>query len=237
MLAMVNLTNPVIIAVMIGWMMTVVLHELAHGLVAYWGGDYTIKERGGLTLNPLQYIDPMISIVYPLIIFCLGGIPLSGGVTYVRRDLLRSKYWSTAVSLAGPATNLLIFFLLVLPFHPTVGWIHPSTDLEEWTTPQRFLATMAMLQFFSVCLNLFPIPPLDGFQAIAPFLDPQTRGKLMSPAFVQGGFFLLFILVRYVPAIEENIFSLAIGTLTHLGFGRGLTIDLFKAFYTTISGR
>ena len=68
-------SNPLFWAVLIGWVLSVVLHEFAHGIVAYWGGDYTIRERGGLTLNPLQYIDPFISIVLPIIFVLIGGVP------------------------------------------------------------------------------------------------------------------------------------------------------------------
>src|SRR5438067_10238941 len=106
MLSAVNVQNPLLWAVLIGWILSVVLHEFAHGLVAYVGGDYTIKERGGLTLNPLQYVDPLMSIVLPAIFLLMGGIPLPGGATYIRRDLLRNKLWNSLVSAAGPAMNL-----------------------------------------------------------------------------------------------------------------------------------
>src|SRR3954453_20879321 len=96
-LAVANLTHPLFWAVFIGWVLSVVLHEFAHGLVAYLGGDYTIRERGGLTLNPRRYIDPFMSIILPMVFLALGSIPLPGGVTYVRHDLLRSRLWATAV--------------------------------------------------------------------------------------------------------------------------------------------
>ena len=75
MLAAVDFQNPLLWAIMIGWIMSVVLHEFAHGLVASWGGDYTIRERGGLTLNPLQYVDPVMSLLLPAI---FAGLKLSG---------------------------------------------------------------------------------------------------------------------------------------------------------------
>src|SRR3954465_14958511 len=98
-------------AVLVGWIISVILHEFAHGAVAYWGGDYTIRERGGLTLNPLQYVDPLFSILIPVIVLVLGGIPLPGGVPYINRDLLRNRAWESAMSLAGPAMNLILFFI------------------------------------------------------------------------------------------------------------------------------
>src|SRR2546423_6462976 len=105
-------------AVLVGWIISVILHEFAHGVVAYWGGDYTIRERGGLTLNPLQYVDPLMSIILPVIFLLMGGIPLPGGATYVRHDLIRSKGWDSAVSAAGPAMNLILFGLLAIPLLP-----------------------------------------------------------------------------------------------------------------------
>ena len=89
MLAAADFSNPLLWAVIIGWIFTVVLHEFAHGLVGYLGGDYTVRERGGLSLNPLQYIDPVNSIILPAVFLMMGGIPLPGGATFVRRDLLR----------------------------------------------------------------------------------------------------------------------------------------------------
>src|SRR5258708_22106540 len=83
-------------AVLVGWIISVILHEFAHGVVAYWGGDYTIRERGGVTLNPLQYIDSLFSLIIPLVVLVLGGIPLPGGGTYIQPGLLRSPFWDTA---------------------------------------------------------------------------------------------------------------------------------------------
>src|SRR5688572_8645459 len=83
--------NPLFWAVFIAWVLSVVLHEFAHGIVAHIGGDYTIRERGGLTLNPLQYVDPVNSLLLPMVFLLMGGVPLPGGVTYVRDDLLDRK--------------------------------------------------------------------------------------------------------------------------------------------------
>src|SRR4051812_20513531 len=115
MLATVDFNSPLTWAIIIGWIMSVVLHEWAHGFVAYLGGDYTIRERGGLSLNPLQYIHPVNSILLPILFLMMGGIPLPGGATYVRRELLRNRAWGMAVSFAGPAMNVLLFLLLSLP--------------------------------------------------------------------------------------------------------------------------
>src|SRR4051812_35010784 len=183
MLAVVEFSNPLLWAVFIGWIMSVVLHEFAHGVVAYWGGDYTIRERGGLTLNPLQYVDPLMSIVLPAAVFLIGGVPLPGRVTYIRRDLLRGRARDAAGSAAGPALrggggrrggwpaagpamNFLIFLALVLPFHPKIGWIAPPRPSEA-SNAMLFMGCMAWLQMLAVLLNLVPVPPLDGFGIVS----------------------------------------------------------------------
>src|SRR5438105_107100 len=195
MLSIAEFKNPLLWALMIGWIMSVVLHEFAHGVVAYWGGDYTIRERGGLTLNPLQYIDPLMSIILPLLFLLLGGVPLPGGATYIRRDLLRSKAWETAVSLAGPAMNFLLFLLLVSPPHPLIGWIDYRASVLNWTTAQIFVAGLAFSQMLAVLLNLVPVPPLDGFGAIAPYMPEDIRNRLTNPPWNYALFFVYFMAI------------------------------------------
>ena len=216
MIAAVDFSHPLLWAVFIGWIMSVVLHEFAHGVVAYWGGDYTIKERGGLTLNPLQYIDPVMSLVLPMIIFLIGGIPLPGGVTYVRRDLLRSRGWEAAVSAAGPLMNVLIFLALVLPFHPRIGWIDPPRAADA-SNALLFMGAMAWVQVLSVLFNLIPIPPLDGFGIISPFLKPSTRERFMTPPLSYGLFFGLFFLAGPLGLIDK-FHDIIQGLLAFLGF-------------------
>jgi Zn-dependent protease len=236
MLAIVNFTNPVAIAVIIGWTMTVVLHEWAHGIVGHIGGDYTVRERGGLTLNPIQYMDTMNSFVYPLIFMAMGALPLMGGATCIRRDLLRSKYWSSAVSLAGPAMNFIIFFALVLPLHPKIGWVHPSDDALDWTNGQKFLATMAVLQFFAACFNLLPVPSVDGFNAISPYLNAETQEKLNSPMVRQGSLLVLFLIMVSTPGPTRKIFAMMTSIATWIGFDPGFVGQWIYVFEHTMWG-
>lgn len=206
-------------AVMLAWILTVVLHEFAHGLVAYFGGDYTIRERGGLSLNPLSYVDPVFSLLMPAVLLLLGGIPLPGGATYVRRDLLRSPAWSSAVSLAGPCMNLLLFFAFALPFHPRLGWVHPPRS-GDWSNYEILCGAMAILQLLAVAFNLVPVPPLDGFGAISPYLPPETRVKLSTPPVSTMLFFTFFLIVWQVPQVFTGMLDyVVVPFLRLLGFG------------------
>jgi Zn-dependent protease len=204
-------------AVIIGWIISVILHEFAHGIVAYWGGDYTIRERGGLTLNPLQYVDPLFSIIIPVVILLIGGIPLPGGVTYIRRDLLRSRAWDTAVSLAGPLMNFILFIACAIPLHPSVGWLDPMAGPESWTNLQIFLATMAFLQLIAVILNLIPIPPLDGFQAISPYLPRDFTEKVTTPP-LSTFLFFVYVMIVWQPRIWTLYLTALLFLLKLMGF-------------------
>jgi len=234
LLAVVDYRDPLLWAAFIGWILSVILHEFAHGVVAFWGGDYTIRERGGLTLNPFQYIDPVFSILIPAVIFVMGGVPLPGGVTYVRRDLIRNRFWQVATSAAGPAMNFLIFLLLVLPMHPAIGWIHPddtwSGDGATVSNAHLFMGAMAWLQMLSVIFNLIPVPPLDGFQIVAEFLDRDLRDKLMA---ISGTLFIIFFLVLWQGHVFQYFHNGVDHTLTWLGFDRP-TIDFMGSSYNRV---
>ena len=219
-----DFSEPALWAVVIGWIMSVTLHEFAHGVVAYWGGDYTIRERGGLTLNPLQYVDPLMSIVLPIVFLLMGGIPLPGGATYVRRDLLKNRGWDAAVSAAGPLMNLLLFGLLAIPLLPQVGWINTAQPSIQWETPQKFVAAMCYLQLLSVILNLVPVPPLDGFGIIGPFMNQETRLRLMTPPTGTMLFFGYFLVLQtpgfghMIHTIMESIMGRHLAGVSRAGF-------------------
>jgi Zn-dependent protease len=233
MLAITDLDNPLFWAALIGWILSVVLHEFAHGAVAYWGGDWTIRERGGLTLNPLQYVDPFMSIILPAIFLLMGGLPLPGGVTYIRRDLLRGRTWETAVSLAGPAMNFLIFLACALPLHPAFGWANYAVHPSQWTNGQAFLAAMAMLQFTAIVLNLAPVPPLDGFGALLPWLKPDTQTKLTAPGVGMMMFIGYFLILNAVPQVWLGIYRLFEGVLGILGFDE-LDVIYFRSAFLRV---
>src|SRR5271157_1248941 len=103
---------------------SVIIHELAHGYVAYSLGDPTAKYAGRLTLNPLKHLDPFGSIILPLLLFIAGSPFLFGWAKPVPinpYNFTDKKYGEIKVSIAGPASNLLlaIFFGLILRFIPS----------------------------------------------------------------------------------------------------------------------
>jgi len=223
-------------AVLVGWIISVILHEFAHGVVAYWGGDYTIRERGGLTLNPLQYIDPLFSIIIPVVVLFLGGIPLPGGVTYIHRDLLRSRFWDTAVSLAGPAMNFILFIACALPLHPHFHWLDAKASSQNWSDLQIFLGVMAVLQLIAVILNLIPVPPLDGFGAIAPYLPEDLRIRVTTPPLSNFLFFAYFMIIWQAPGVMIGIILIFAMLLRLMGFGSDDINFFIEAYRLAFAG-
>jgi len=228
-LASADFQNPLLWALLIGWIISVILHEFAHGLVAHLGGDYTIRERGGLSLNPIQYVDPVFSLIIPAVILLMGGIPLPGGVTYIRRDLLRSRNWDTAVSLAGPAMNIVLFLACAIPLHPRIGWINPAVDVAQWSNVQVFLAAMAILQLTAAVLNLIPVPPLDGFQALGNYLPPQIRDKVGNPPVSTFAFFVYFMIL-WNGGFGRILLHVFLPTMQLLGFDNATIIKVVTAW-------
>jgi len=208
--------------VTVAWVLSVCLHEFGHAWVAYKGGDYTVKDKGYFTLNPLKYTDPVGSLLLPILFVALGGIGLPGGAVYIDRSLLRSRKWETAMSLAGPAVN--VVFVLAIGALFKFGAIKPDPD----SLVSVSLAFLLYLQISAVLLNLLPLPPLDGFQAIAPWLPEQVRAQGYANATVAQ--FVLFIGLCFVPAVNHAFWGVVLSVTELLGVDRDLILVGFRTY-------
>ncbi|MFV2101392.1 site-2 protease family protein [Micromonospora sp. LOL_024] len=172
--------------VVCGWLVSLCLHEYAHAVFAYRFGDRGVAHRGYLTLNPLKYSHPLLSVALPVAVVLLGGIGLPGGAVWVDRHVIPGRLRHTVVSLAGPATN--VVFALVLVAVLRIG-APGGGPVEFWAA----VALLAFLQLTASLLNLLPVPGLDGGNMIQPWLGPQYRR--MYDLFAPYGFILLFALL------------------------------------------
>lgn len=206
--------------VLVGWIFSLCLHEFAHAATAVLGGDTSPTTQRYLSFNPLHYLNPLLSIVLPVFFLFLGGIALPGGAVYLRRDLVRSPYWQSAISLAGPLMNALIFLGLTLPFR--LGLLANFPGLAS------AFALLAFFQAFSVILNLLPIPPLDGFGVVAPWLPREIVQAASSIAMF--GIFIVFILLWYVAPVNQAFFSLVDNVLASSGIDYAFVSSGFKSF-------
>jgi Zn-dependent protease len=183
--------------VLVGWIFSLCLHEFSHALVAYMGGDYTVRDKGYLTFNPLKYTHPVYSLLFPLLFLVMGGIGLPGGAVYIETWRLRSKNWRTAVSLAGPVSNLLVALVLTLVLR-----FAPVNFSGVWPG----LAFLALLQVTAVVFNLIPVPPFDGYNAIEPHLNEATRMQFEQ---TRGAFiWIIFLLLWFVPIVANMFWGL-----------------------------
>ena len=234
-LATINWQSPIFWAVMIGWIISVTLHEFAHGIVAYWGGDYSIRKRGLLTLNPVKYANPLMTFVLPLLFMAMGGVPLVGAATYVNTSLLRNKLWQSLSAAAGPFVNFVLFVACVLPLYPRFGWTGPQGTGDDWTPAQIFCGAMAVLQLFACFINLVPLPPLDGFNILRPYLRKGLGDKLLEPQ-VAMGILLLFFFVMNSGVVWGFLGAAMSGVLSLMGVDEGTRINIFRAYNAALFG-
>ncbi|MFF5702884.1 site-2 protease family protein [Streptomyces sp. NPDC012794] len=189
------------------WVVSLCLHEYAHARTALHGGDITVGAKGYLTLNPLKYTHPLLSIVLPVVFVILGGLGLPGGAVYIELDRIRDRWKHSLVSAAGPLTNVAFAVVCTAPF-----WLGA---LDGVPLPFRFaLAFLALLQVSAAILNFLPVPGLDGYGIIEPWLPHRVRRELapLAPFALIGVFVLLWI-----PEVNAVFFDAVRGILRGLG--------------------
>ena len=205
------LTGPLtIIFVTVGWITTVCLHEFSHALVAYLGGDMSVKDSGYLDMNPLRYTNVLLSLVMPVLFLLLGGIGLPGGAVYINRSALRSRAWDSAVSVAGPVGTLLCGVLIAIAF--------AVSGQGAWVSHQDFFAALAFLGFIEVValvLNLLPVPGLDGFGILRPWLPYSVQGLAIQ--YGQLGILAVFAALWLVPPVNQIFFGFVLDLSILLG--------------------
>ena len=180
---------------------SMVLHELSHGLVAYWLGDTTAKDDGRLTLNPLKHLDPFMSVLLPMMLYFMNA-PVFGGAkpVPVNSRNLKGREWGMAlVALAGPLMNFILAFIgfLIIRFG---GYSEIAVQFMH-------------INLGFMIFNLLPIPPLDGSRllyAIAPdgvrrFLEPmETYGIILVYLLIlMGGSLFSNIMVNGINGVID----------------------------------
>jgi len=186
----------------------IILHEISHGVVAFWLGDDTAKRAGRLTLNPVSHIDPFGSLILPAM-GALAGLPIVGYAKPVpvdprrmrnpRRDML-------LVSLAGPASNLVLMAIAAV----TTRWLlnggsglASTIDGSGDNLLVQIVFSFAVVNLLLGLFNLLPIPPLDGSAIFERFM-PASWLPMWS-RFRPYGLLVVFLVVFMVPGLITAI--------------------------------
>jgi Zn-dependent protease len=206
-----------------------VLHEYAHGWVAFRCGDPTAKIQGRLTMNPLAHIDPFGTVILPLLCLAMPGGFILGWAKPVPIDprcMHQPRRDMALVAAAGPAMNFAlaigsaILFAFLLSIEPTIGsfWSKSENTSPPDTWQAMLLLPIAVMAVYSVLINvllmlfnLLPLPPLDGGRILTSLLPPTIAGALMRVE--PYGMFILLALIIFDPQI--HLIRTITSTLTH----------------------
>lgn len=188
------------------------IHECAHAAVARAFGDKTAQKEGRLTLNPLVHIDPVGTLLFPILSVVSGGIVFLGWAKPVPvrptefRENVNRRVGMAVVSAAGPISNALIAvfatgtFALLLRSGVALTRITEDTYREVPTTLAILLTSTIQLNIGLCIFNLLPIPPLDGHRLV-----PRQFDRLMAPL-QKYGFALLLVVFMFVPTVANAVF-------------------------------
>ena len=165
--------------------LSIVIHEVSHGTMAYYLGDETAKRQGRLSLNPIKHIDPIGTILLPLVLVAFSSPVVIGWAKPVPVNFmnLTDKRWGALkVSLAGPLSNIVVAILcgLVVRF---------------FVLPEGMVLILGLAVIYNLLLaifNLIPIPPLDGSHILFSFVNIDYKVKAFL--YQWGSFILIFIL-------------------------------------------
>jgi Zn-dependent protease len=176
--------------------LSIVAHEVAHGIAALWQGDPTAKHAGRLTLNPIPHIDPLGSIFLPAIL-ALSGSPIMFGwakpVPINPYNFRNHKWGEALVAFAGPLTNIIIVavFTILIRFFA----FGPAF--------MQFAVSVIVINVVLAMFNMIPIPPLDGSKILFSVLPQRYYG--FKTWIEQKGFFISLIVVLFAWQFVEPL--------------------------------
>jgi Zn-dependent protease len=178
----------------------IVFHEISHGWTAYMFGDPTARQLGRLSPNPIRHVDPIGTIVLPLVL-AVAGAPVFGWakpVPVVAQRMRRPRLHMMLVALAGPGMNLLLAFATGLVLAVLIR-VAPANGGLAWLFVFANLVNFVAINIFLALFNLLPIPPFDGSHVVEGLLPRRLAVRYRGLR--RYGYALLFLLLLVVPRV------------------------------------
>jgi len=211
--------DPVIIIIgLVVTIISIILHEMAHGYAANALGDPTARLQGRLSGNPLVHIDPLGSIIIPALLFFSNSGILFGWakpVPYNPYNFSNQKWGEALVAAAGPATNILLALIFALIFRF-------ADSLEVSSTFLYIMESAVHINILLAIFNMIPIPPLDGSKilvAILPF-KLQQQYRQFASWIERYGLFAMFAFIFIFINFFSGPFSALVNTLVSIVLGK-----------------
>lgn len=208
--------EPLQIAMILILIMSVVIHEMAHGFAADWLGDPTARLQGRLSPNPIVHLDPLMSVILPGLLVVSGSPILFGAakpVPYNPYNFTNQKWGEAIVAVAGPASNIVLAIIFA-------GLVRFADVLALSDTFVMLAVQVIILNIFLAFFNLVPIPPLDGSKILPRFLPYSLRMSydrfrmfLEQNAFLGFGLVILFFIVFLAEPLYRLTLMLTYGLI------------------------
>jgi Zn-dependent protease len=202
----------IIILSFVAFIIALTTHEFAHALVGYLQGDETAQRHGRLTLNPIAHIDPIGTILMPLL-GSFSGLPFIGWakpVPFNPYNLKHGKWGAVAVALAGPGMNLLVACLTMGLLLFIIGPLALTSD----NLLTIFLSRIVIVSLGLAVFNLLPVPPLDGSRLLIAIFDGPEHANIRRIIETKGPLFLLGLIIldymmngRLIGPIFDTVFK------------------------------